>query len=238
MQSFTMALVTILVAFCSIVYELLLAQCLAIVWGNTVVRYSLTIGLYLFSLGMGALVFAYRGKEHSLSLFLQIEAALTGLGILLPFIVLGADQALRLGFLKLGVAHSSWLLWLPSWILMHSVILIIGLLSGAELPILMDLARNDGGEKAAHRILGIDYLGTFLGAIAFPLFIYDRLGIVAGAALTGGLNAVAAFLVLRRFRAYATVSRYCFFGGACLLSLAFVLGEQELRHLLVEFLFG
>lgn len=233
-----MVLITVIVAFCSIVYELLLAQCMAIVWGNTVVRYSLTIGIYLFSLGMGALAFAYRKNERPLALFLKIEAALTALGICLPFLVLGVDQALRFGWLRVGVSADSWLLWLPSFVFMHAIILAIGLLSGAELPILMELGRHEGGQKAAHHILGVDYLGTFLGSIAFPLFIYERLGIVAGAALTGGLNAGAAFLFMRRFRESSSLALYCFFGGAILLAGIFVLKEEELRNVLVELLFG
>lgn len=46
---------TLVLAFCSIVYELLLGQSLSAFMGNTVLRYSVTIGLYLFSMGMGAL---------------------------------------------------------------------------------------------------------------------------------------------------------------------------------------
>ena len=52
--------VTVLVAFCSIVYELLMAQTLTLLTGNSVLRYSTTIGLYLASMGIGA--FLCRGK--------------------------------------------------------------------------------------------------------------------------------------------------------------------------------
>ena len=47
---------TFILAFCSIVYELLLAQSLTAFLENTVLRYSITIGLYMFSMGYGALI--------------------------------------------------------------------------------------------------------------------------------------------------------------------------------------
>ena len=42
--------ITFILAFCSIVYELLLGQTLSAFLGNTVLRYSVTIGLYMMSL--------------------------------------------------------------------------------------------------------------------------------------------------------------------------------------------
>ena len=39
--------ITFVLAFCSIVYELLLGQTLSAFLGNTVLRYSVTIGLYM-----------------------------------------------------------------------------------------------------------------------------------------------------------------------------------------------
>jgi spermidine synthase len=47
---------TFVLAFCSIVYELLLGQALSAFLGNTVLRYSVTIGLYMMSLGIGSMI--------------------------------------------------------------------------------------------------------------------------------------------------------------------------------------
>ena len=59
-------LITLLVAYCSIVYELLMAQTLSVLMGNTVMRYSITIGIYLASLGLGAML-CERGHEKDTS---------------------------------------------------------------------------------------------------------------------------------------------------------------------------
>ncbi len=226
---------TLIVAFCSIVYELMLAQCLSIILGNTVLRYSLTIGLYLFSLGMGALAFAFWRRGRVPELLLGIELVLATFGLCLPFLILGGDQFLRQ---SLSSYTSSPISWLPSWVFMHAVIVIVGLLSGAELPILMDLGREEGGADAAQRVLAIDYVGTFVGALAFPLLIYENLGLVAGAALVGGLNAGAALMVLslypqtrRRMPLMLCTSSLC-------LAIALIINEESLRGVLVNYVFG
>ncbi len=219
---------TLIVSFCSIVYELMLAQCLSIVLGNTVLRYSITIGLYLFSLGMGALVFAFSKSKKNPQVLFYIEMILALFGLLLPFLMLGGEQFLR------AQLHST----LASWIFTHSVIIFIGLLSGAEVPILMELGREREEESGAQKILASDYIGTFLGAIAFPLFIYEYLGLVAGAALIGALNAVVALFILL---IYKDIRRHFYFytcAGLIFISVSLIFYEASLRKLLVEYVFG
>ena len=46
----------LVLAACSLLYELLIAQTLSILAANTVVWYSVTIGVYLASMGLGALI--------------------------------------------------------------------------------------------------------------------------------------------------------------------------------------
>jgi spermidine synthase len=216
----------------------MMAQCLSIILGNTVLRYSLTIGLYLFSLGMGALAFAFSNQKKTPQVLLAIEAVLALIGMILPFLILGGDQLLRLNLVAMNVPPNSALFWLPSWIFMHALIVLIGLLSGAELPILMDLARRIGGETGAQKVLAIDYIGTFLGALAFPLIIYERLGLVAGAALVGGLNAFAALLVLSLYVEKRKPVGVLICTGALTITGLLMFHEATLRSLLVEYVFG
>lgn len=230
---------TLLVSFCSIVYELILAQCLSIILGNTILRYSLTIGLYLFSLGMGALFVAWRGTgDKNPELLIRIESALTLLGMVLPFLILGGDQFLRNKLSALGIPLGSTLLWLPSWGFMHFLILLVGLLSGAELPILMDLAQKLGTESSAQKILAIDYLGTFLGALAFPLVIYERLGLIAGSALLGALNALAALLLFYLYPETRKTARLTLYACGLFGATWIILQEASLRQVLVDYVFG
>ncbi|PSQ19384.1 spermidine synthase [Halobacteriales archaeon QS_8_69_26] len=116
---------TFVVAFCSIVYELIYSELLTVVFGGTVVRYSVTIGLFLFSLGVGAFLFRY--LEDAPTNFLRVEILLAVAGPLgLVYIVALNSLPGAEGALPRNLA-------LP---LSHLPIVVVGLLSGLEVPFL------------------------------------------------------------------------------------------------------
>ena len=51
---FYYTIVILFIAFCSLSYELIFAELLSAVNGGTVLNYSLTIGLYIASAGLGS----------------------------------------------------------------------------------------------------------------------------------------------------------------------------------------
>lgn len=82
--------------------------------------------------------------------------------------------------------------------------LTIGLLIGAEVPLLMELIqrvrRQDPGGAVAD-LFAADYVGALVGGLAFPFLLLPWLGQLTGALLTGGVNALAGgALVLGLFR--------------------------------------
>src|SRR5262249_12617954 len=70
---------TAVIALCSIVYELLLAQTLSALLGNTVLRYSVTIGCFLGALGLGAILCGSDATDAARRLT-RVELALSALG--------------------------------------------------------------------------------------------------------------------------------------------------------------
>ena len=72
--------ITFILAFCSIAYELLLGQSLSAFLGNTVLRYSVTIGLYMLSMGIGSLMAEGRFVKSPVTALLKIELLLTVTG--------------------------------------------------------------------------------------------------------------------------------------------------------------
>lgn len=164
-------LITSLVAFCSIVYELLLAQGLTMVWGHSLVRFAQTIGCYLFALGVGALSLSpHKTRADSLKLLTSIEIILGLIGYILPFLWVVA--------LPLG---EGWSLW----IYLQGLIFSVGFLSGLEIPLLM---RAHSGSL----ILAIDYGATSIGAVLFPFWVDQWVGLVQGSILVGLMNLLAA----------------------------------------------
>lgn len=225
--------ITLIVSFCSIVYELILAQCLSVLLGNTVVRYSVTIGLYIFSLGMGALFVALKDFKDPIRLLIRVEVFLSVIGILLPAILFVGDFGLRSSLQLISTTFGDWGGGL-SLVFLHSMILVVGFLSGIELPLLMSLPKCS---VESQKILAIDYIGTFLGTVAFPLYIYESLGLVAGSAAIGGLNALGSLLLLTFF----TNKQHLALGfSSILILLALIIFQYEayIRSILVEIVFG
>ena len=168
-------LFTFLLAFCSIVYELLLGQSLSAFMGNTVLRYSVTIGLYMLSMGIGAFLAEGRAVENAVITLLKVETLLTVCG----------------GFsvVFLLVVGSSGLPDAVFFVLAHGLIILIGILSGFEIPLLIRL-RNLEVERSEHAVLGVDYIGAFFGTLVFAFFLYPVAGIIATAFMTALLNAL------------------------------------------------
>ena len=149
------SLLTIVVSFCSIVYELIYSQTLTVIYGNTVARYSMTIGLYLLSLGAGAFFYHSMKIKTKPAFFWWNELILSlvgPLGVMFLFLL----SAWSLSF-EIPVRT-------PALLLSHIPIVVVGVLSGFELPILVDLLNTEEQDRFS-RILGLDYIGSFVGTV-------------------------------------------------------------------------
>jgi spermidine synthase len=186
-----MILITFIVAFCSVVYELLLSEISAVMLGGTFYRYIVTIGIYIFCLGLGSLLFERIKNANRETSLLKIELLLSLFGVIVPALPL----AMEAGTFSLdpGTQHI-----LVSGTI-YSLIITIGLLSGMELPILMDLAEKEEAGKG-FKVLAVDFAGTFLGILAFPLFLMKYLGLFHASILVACLNFVVFLFIARRIQ--------------------------------------
>jgi len=164
-----------ILAFCSIAYELLLGQSLSAFLGNTVLRYSITIGLYMLSMGIGALLAEGRFVKRPVTALMKIEVLLTLAG---GFSVLGLLVLNSIGLP--GLVFSG---------LAHLLIIAIGILTGFEIPLLIHLKSLET-ERTENTVLGIDYLGAFFGTVVFAFVFYPIVGLVPTAFLVAALNAL------------------------------------------------
>ena len=173
--------ITFVLAFCSIVYELLLGQTLSAFLGNTVLRYSVTIGLYMMSLGIGSMIAEGRFVERPVTSLLRVEALLT---------LVGGSSVVFLFFVSaLGVPP------LVLSVIAHALIIGIGILSGFEIPLLISL-KNFEAKNRDNAIIGVNYLGAFLGTMVFAFVLYPLVGLVPTAFTVAFLNAVVGVLLL------------------------------------------
>jgi spermidine synthase len=175
--------ITFVLAFCSIVYELLLGQTLSAFLGNTVLRYSVTIGLYMMSLGIGSMIAEGRFVRRPVTSLLRVELLLT---------LVGGSSVVFLFFVNaLGVPP------LVLSVIAHTLIIVIGILSGFEIPLMISL-KNFEAENRDNAIIGVNYLGAFLGTMVFAFVLYPFVGLVPTAFMVAFMNAIVGILLLTR----------------------------------------
>ncbi|MFJ9728392.1 polyamine aminopropyltransferase [Streptomyces sp. NPDC101209] len=181
-------------AACGLVYELELVALASYLIGDSVTQASVVLSVMVFAMGIGSLA-AKRLRRLAAAGFGAIEATLA---------LVGGCSAMAM------YAVFAWTgdwggLWAdgPRWLLV-AFSLTIGLLIGAEVPLLMELIqrirRQDAGGAVAD-LFAADYVGALVGGLAFPFLLLPQLGQLTGALITGTVNALAGgALVLGLFR--------------------------------------
>ncbi|MFD7707334.1 polyamine aminopropyltransferase [Streptomyces sp. NPDC059786] len=181
-------------AACGLVYELELLALAAYLMGDSVTQSSVVLSVMVFAMGIGSLA-AKRLRCRAAAGFGAVESALALIG--------GCSaMALYAVFAWTGDWGGVWAN--GSRALLVGFSLAIGLLIGAEVPLLMELIqrirRQDAGGAVAD-LFAADYVGALVGGLAFPFLLLPLLGQLTGALLTGTVNAIAgAALVLGLFR--------------------------------------
>ncbi len=191
--------ITVAVAACSLLYELLIAQTLTILAGNTVVWYSLTVGTYLGSMGCGALL-CHRvyGRRNSWSALFQVEILLTALGAAaVPILHFGQMLHAYLRVHQTDMEGTELHSILVFFGVSFAVTFLVGLLTGFELPLLMRLGDElSTGRPVANRVLALDYLGSLLAGLAFPLVLLTRFEMFTIGLVIATLNLVVGAILL------------------------------------------
>lgn len=191
----TLFAVTLVVAACSIIYELLLAQTLSALLGDTVLRYSITIGTYLGALGIGAML-CERSPVAPVRRLIRVELLLSAIGgIAVPLLYF--FDALQRSAYFFGEEAWAGSVWVPFAFLLasHAVIIAIGLLSGFEVPLLLSIGERIR-RNSTNRVLGVDYLGALIGSVAFPLILVRQTGLLAAGFLTAMCNLIVCLVLV------------------------------------------
>lgn len=164
---------------CSIIYELLIATTVSYFLGDSVKFFSLTIGIYMASMGVGTFISKYIDRDI-LTRFVQIELVLALLGgISIP---------------SLYFAYSYTELFIPFYLFFT---ISIGLLIGLEIPFLTRLMEQYYKLKVnIANILSFDYLGALIATISFPFFLLPVFGIYQSSLIFGFINLSIGFAII------------------------------------------
>lgn len=196
---FPVLAVVFVCAACGLVYELELVALASYLIGDSVTQASVVLSVMVFAMGVGSL----------LAKALRCRAAV-GFGLVEAGLALvGGTSAM--------VLYAAFAWFGESRYVLVAFSLAIGVLIGAEIPLLMSLIqRGDRSGRSGRKaslgeqddaagtvadLFAADYVGALVGGLAFPFLLLPWLGQLTGALVTGAVNAVAGGgLVLWVFR--------------------------------------
>lgn len=227
-------IVTIVLAFCSIIYELLLANTLAIVTGNYIWWQSLTIGVYIGGLGLGAYWSDKLRDTYKSIINIEITLSLLGVfSVVYVYLIHGSYKYMDNLFFYTGNFHSAiylqnlFILKIVFFIMIQTLTFFIGLLSGFEIPLMVRIAEDKLGEseEEEYQIFGINYIGTLVGTTLFAYLLLPKLDIIKTSVVVAMLNlAVCIYFIVR----YLPTNRLKYFvASAGVLVCGLLIGFNE-----------
>ncbi|WP_202422514.1 spermidine synthase [Gordonia sp. SID5947] len=186
-------------AACGLVYELALVSLGSFLIGNTATQASIVLAVMVFAMGIGSLA-AKPLQNRAVTSFALIELALALLG--------------GMSVMALYAAFAYLSLYTPALIV---VAFVLGLLIGAEIPLLMVLLQRIRKQEAGSAVADMfaaDYIGALIGGLCFPFLLLPVFGQLRGALVVGLVNAAAGcFLVFVVFRRSLSPGRLLVLGG-------------------------
>ena len=184
LASFLLLAAIFIAAGCAIVYELLIGSTSSYFLGDSVEQFSLTIGFFLFAMGVGSWL-SRLIQEDLLARFIALEVWLGLIG--------GSSVPALYIFYAYTDSYRYCMLVL---------ILLIGTLIGLEVPLLTRVLRSYGSLRTIlSDVLSLDYLGSLVAALLFPFVFMPVLGAMHTSLLSGLVNVAVAIAMLWVFRA-------------------------------------
>jgi len=175
-----------ILSLCGIIYELVLGSLASYLLGNPVQQYSITIGVFLSSMGLGSYLSRFITRDLVAS-FIRIEIALG---------LVGGVSVVLLNYMFSFSA---------SFYILHVFFLVvIGTLVGLEIPLLTRILKSYGALKdIISNVLTLDYIGGLGGSLLFPLLLFPYLGRFLTSILVGMLNIAVAVIVIVKITEYS-----------------------------------
>lgn len=153
--------------------------------GDSVKQFSLTIGIYMFAMGVGSFLTKYI-RRRELEAFIRTElllGLLGGLSVPLLYFLFQFQNNTQYQFTMLGLVFA------------------IGLLTGLEIPLLARVMKKYAPQNdALADVLGFDYIGALAATLLFPFLLLPFVGLYSSSLLFGAVNLLLGFGVCWFFR--------------------------------------
>ncbi|HNW10723.1 MAG TPA: fused MFS/spermidine synthase, partial [Candidatus Rifleibacterium sp.] len=182
MQVFLLTAV-FLVAVCGLVYQLLAGTISSYLVGDSVYQFSLVIGLFMSSMGLGSFLSRFiNDKLHDWFVLVEILTGMAG----------------GLSSIVLFIAFARIENYTP-FLLLVSVT--IGTLIGLELPIILRIVKeHDTLKIVVSNVMTVDYAGALFASLLFPIILVPQLGLVRTGLMFGTMNVAVAAAAIHVFK--------------------------------------
>jgi spermidine synthase len=190
-ESFVLIFSVFIAGLCSIIYELLIGTASSYFLGDSVKQFSMTIGFYMASMGIGSYLSRFIKEENILLRFISFE------------ILLGFVGGISVPLLYISFAFTD------SFVLTKNLcIVIIGIIIGLEVPLLTRLMDKYYELKLnISNILSLDYFGALIATMLFPFILLPYLGTFKSSLIFGLINMTIGFVNLAVFKDELNISK-------------------------------
>lgn len=181
-QAIWLLAATFAVAVAGLIYELIAGAVSSYLLGDSVTQFSLVIGIFMTSMGLGAWASRYVDRPEA--------------GFTLSQVLLGVVGGFSAPILFLSYGYLDGLT-----AILFVLVIAIGALSGLEIPLITRiLQERKAMQHTLSSVLTADYAGALVAAVLFPLLIVPQLGLMAASLTFGLLNLVVAGVSVWLFR--------------------------------------
>jgi spermidine synthase len=205
-------LAVFIIATCGLIYELVAGTLASYLLGDSVTQFSIIIGVYLFSMGIGSYLSRFF-NNYLIEWFIRVE-------LLVGFV--GGFSAIIL-FLVFPLAVS----FQP---ILYAIVCVTGILVGIEIPLLLRILKDKVEFKElVSRVFTYDYIGALLASLIFPLLFVPYLGLIRTSLFFGLLNIIVGLYLCHYFSAEVRNVNRIRMGGIIILVLqiaAFIFSEN------------
>ncbi len=162
---------TFLIAICGLVYELLESTISSYLLGDSIYHFSLVIGLFMSSMGIGAWLSRFIDDRLERA-FVLLQMSIALVGGFSAFIL----------FYAFAYIHNY-------QAFLYLITILLGTMLGTEIPLIIRILKESFSLKTnISNVFTLDYIGALFAALLFPLVLVPQLGLMQTSFLFGLLN--------------------------------------------------
>jgi len=181
-KEITLLFGTFLIAISGLVYELLNGTLSSYLLGDSVYHFSLVIGLFMSSMGIGAWLSRFVHKNLELA-FIRLQ---------LTIALLGGFSSFFLFYAFAYIENYDAFLYL--------ITTLLGSMLGIEIPLIIRILKESFSLKTnISNVFTVDYIGALFASLLFPLVLVPKLGLMQTAFLFGMINLFVATMAYAIF---------------------------------------